>query len=665
VPLRTAPPNLVMRVRTDDGRARKRPRNSSAACSKAKRPRAPHAPRAETRREKDQAHRPALVALSSTGAEAPAKPRGGQCLAWKQRQPEALAKLAELFPTIRLRPEYADPERWQELVKGKDSKIEGNCSRCGKEVRASLHNLLSSGQGFKNCRCNPLPKIQTRQELRAAREEAVLHPSAILEGIQSRAFSSEELGHPVPVTSGEAGAERAATTAVSDDEAKEGRQDASAGKLGGWIDRQQEFVELMRSRFPHVRLDESFQDPDGWAECLGKQKHTNVKISATCSGCGERLSALLQNLVKTKYQGFGASNGVPCKCHVKATALAKARQRLPANHQILHVELRETSESKKVQNCTFVITKCTTCQKECKTKVKTLLATKGPACWCSGNAPWKGEGGYQHMISILTERKDSRHYEAAFDLAWWIENVSNINSVVPLRCTLCAETVRCIRVSNIQNGTSVGCQCRLHGASTLRNFLRQAFPDATLSEEVFTLVSPETGRTLKGDFALFQNADTRQSDLAHICQVLGLDEARATSRSIVVELDGDAHFSERFDGHYKPRYARNDLLKEERVLKDGGTIIRLTQRSIMWSSPGGVPWKDFLKLSVAHALTRGDGGCVLHQDLPCYTTWEESAYVRERRPPSTISNAMRVEKIPGLCERVAVPAVAPPVEIHA
>lgn len=651
-----------MRVRTDDGRARKRPRNSSAACSKAKRPRAP---RAETPRETDQARRPALVASSSSGAEAPAKPRGGQCLAWKQRQQEALAKLAELFPTIQLRPEYADPERWQERVKGKDSKIEGNCSRCCKEVRASLHHLLSSGQGFKNCRCNPLPKIQARQGLRAAREEVVLHPSAILEGIQSRAFGSKELGHLVPVTSGEAEAERATTTAVSDDEAKEGRQDASAGKVSGWIDRHQEFVELMCSRFPHVRLDESFQDPDGWAECLGKQKFMDVKISATCSGCKERLSASLHNLVKTKYQGFGLPSGVPCKCHVKATALAKARQRLSAHHQILRIELRESSQRKKVQNCAFVITKCTTCQKECETEVKSLLATKGPACWCSGNAPWKGEGGYRHMISILAERKDSRHYEGAFDLAWWLENVSNQQSLVPLRCTLCAETVRCIRVSSIQNGTSVGCQCRLHGASTLRSFLRQAFPDATLSEEVFTLVSPETGKALKSDFALFQNAATRQSDLAHICQVLGLDEARATSRSIVVELDGDAHFSETFDGHFKPRYARNDLLKEERVLQDAGTLIRLTQRSIMWGSPGGVPWHDFLKLSVAHALTRGDGGCVLHQDLPCYTTWEESAYVRERRPPSTISNAMRVEKIPGLCERVAVPAVSPPVEIQA
>ena len=461
---------------------------------------------------------------------------GGQCAPWSERRQEAMSKLEHLFPTVVFNREYYDETKWRRFVQGKNSKVMGQCQQCQTNVCASLHNLLTSGQGFKNCRCNPLAKDHITQERRLDRRiEPAGRPRI------STAIDAEQREAGGATTSPRAAALDSDDVNDANASSAPAERAVMRGLQGSWALRFNDFQQLMGERFSHIQLDDRFAREELWASSLGKTP-TMAKITGTCGVCGVPVSALLLNLVKAQYQGFGTAAGVPCKCHIKAVAFNKARLRLPDHQKLLRIELQETTNRKKVQNCSFAVTHCSQCGMQCRTQVKVLLSTRGPACQCSNMASWAGEDGYTRMMSLLSKHADTRHYEAAFDMKWWMTNVMSANTQVPLRCTICSQTVRNIRISNIQQGTSVGCNCQLHGQSSLAAFLVELFPQAPARQEVPVVRNPATGRELRGDFALLKTIETRDAELSHICDVLELDSESAHVKHIVLELDGDAHF---------------------------------------------------------------------------------------------------------------------------
>ena len=57
----------------------------------------------------------------------------------------------------------------------------------------------------------------------------------------------------------------------------------------------------------------------------------------------------------------------------------------------------------------------------CATLVELLVkTTNGVACSYSDEAVWKGEQGYACMTGFMKSLNDTRHYEPAFNLPWWL-----------------------------------------------------------------------------------------------------------------------------------------------------------------------------------------------------------------------------------------------------
>ncbi len=289
-------------------------------------------------------------------------------------------------------------------------------------------------------------------------------------------------------------------------------------------------------RFPKVQLDQRFCAEEGWRDAVGKAKGSTI-LTGKCKGCGVELAGAIFNVLKnTAHQNFGAPSGRPCVCRFLDKARETAAQLLDAKQRILRMEMKEEDWGNP-QSQSYVYTQCGECGMECCTLVR-LLETSAPACWCGNNAPWRGVQGYEHLLEIVAKYEETRFYATAFDKDWWLERVENNNSKIPMRCTLCNETVREIRLSSIQQGMSVGCKCKLHGMSTLQRWLGEALPNVKVQPECRVATNPETNRPLFVDLGLFTDATSADRDRIFLSRILEVSAAsgRCPSAHIYVEF---------------------------------------------------------------------------------------------------------------------------------
>ena len=557
-----------------------------------------------------------------------AKRRGGQHASVSARQEEILGALRSRFPTVEWDDKFNDAAKWRELVTSSAVPITGKCGACGVNVTVTSKSQLTNNAGLTGCKCNA-PKKETKASKKRKKEDTEV-PQDPREQTPSLASSSSM----DPTTPQEVAS----------------REEVPAMRGSGpWKKRFEEATAEITRRFPNVELDEKFRTKEGWAKALGE----SVLLTGKCTGCDVPMGPTsIYNLLKTDGQGFGTSHKKQCVCAVLASAKERAAKLLLKCYVILRMELKEEDWGD-AQNNAYVHTKCTECQRESCTRGHSLGRDHQPACWCSNTAPWRDEQGFEHFCAIVDKFKDTRFYEAAFDKDWWMQNVTNCKSKIPMRCTLCNES-RDILITSIQQGNGGGCACARQGQLVLKNFLHETFPRLDLACECEAGYSPKTDRMLRFDFGLLLDSGKMAEQLRHICAVLEIGTI-PSSTPIYIELDGDHHFSGKYDHHDKSNCAYNDHIKESTAVDEEKRVIRITWRSIMWHSPSGPSWKSYMLDALRWVLTH-PGGCVLHPDLPCYTTWEESAYVKEHAPRGCIEAPLRGDGYPvGTCVCWPVP----------
>ena len=367
-----------------------------------------------------------------------------------------------------------------------------------------------------------------------------------------------------------------------------------------WAHRAEEGLAILQRFHPHFQPQWTIEN---WYMHV---RGAFCNIPGICRLCGLEIQGTIQNLINNKQSPGSAIEGVPHDCAQIAKGVTLATRLLEGTtHVLIDVQLlrhecpvimMEPGGCGRVmwkkQRYATAITRCQTCNRKCSMQVRAIADGHAIACWCNNVGIWQGDEGYFWMIRIIRRRRDICHYEAAFTLQWWRENVVNNNTKIPMACTDCREK-RYIRLSSIQSGNGVGCACTQRGAQLLKDFLQAEFLDVPLRPEPRICQNPATGKWLAADFAM--------------------DFPKAT---IYVELDGQQHFSCQYDGHEDLDYATRDLTKELEVCKKGQAMIRLTQNTL-WR--GNLPWKDFLRTAVATVLAQNaPHGCIIHQNLPCY-----------------------------------------------
>ena len=402
-----------------------------------------------------------------------------------------------------------------------------------------------------------------------------------------------------------------------------------------WKYRFAEATAALGRRFPDLELDAPFRTAEGWAAAVTVSTH----LTGHCRGCDQRVDSSVADVL-SHGQGFG------CNCAHLATAKVQAVAHLQARYVFVRMEMEPGAGC----NRACIHTRCAECGHEGGTAVHSIVQGQQPGCWCNGHAPWAGGQGYGHFCGIVATYGPSRFYEIAFDRDWWLEHVETRNSKVPLRCTACRGDPKYVRINDIQQGGGPGCGCQYHAQENMGCFLQGISTMGRIVPQHPAGRSPKTGAMLTWDFA--DRIDTPEGyDL--FCVLLGLVPGTFVVIIFYLEVDGDQHFTGFYGGHECVDGAYRDHVKECWAVDAAESVIRIPWHSIMRPSPNMRPWKEYLLAAMRCAVQHP--GCVLHPDLPCYTTSAESVYVQEHAESTQLSAPLRDESFPEGCVRRALP----------
>ena len=177
----------------------------------------------------------------------------------------------------------------------------------------------------------------------------------------------------------------------------------------------------------------------------------------------------------------------------------------------------------------------------------------------------------------------------------WVNQCNGCRYYPRLRCLECREVVTSTSVLCLQQGGGVGCTCRNKTERKLCEWLRQRFPEATVTPQ-----SPGPGR-MHFDFRV----------------------AFADGIEVFVELDGPQHFW-KDQPYYTTEGCKRDLQKEEWAMARGLCVLRVLQENV-WNDR--YDWQGWLTRSFEDARS-GE----LHPITPEAREYrsEESTYVQLR-----------------------------------
>ena len=486
---------------------------------------------------------------------------------WSKKRFLFVQHITKEYPDFTM-DETFNEEAWPKLVKGKDSRITGKCCRCGVANGGSIAHIMGK-QG--------LPKCKTA----ACREP----PSEALAQVDN-----EE---------GEEGADE---------------QEVTRPKLTHNANFDV-VMDFFKTYHPSMQLAAHLRTLQGWEANIVTQSSV---IEATCTLCGSVCKCAAQNILFNG-QGFCRSCKVLTRGWEEALRIYKHAAAAITNphmaqegsgQRYLHVDVECLNAG-----CGWKGEQSVRYHKMLHKKDPTALIS--PCKKCNSVVPWKGEGGYHNLLAILEHYSETRFYKMVLDLPQWLHCVINCNSKVPIQCAICDE-VREVRLSSIQQGSSVGCGC-LRAVLAFEAELKRLLPGIEVKSEVKI---KDTSGTF--DFAVFVGTpeDNSRSYL-DICGCLGLNPAPTTPR-IVFEHDGRQHFDLSIYGEKNVEIGKRDLFKDLYACKEGITVIRVQQTSV-WKDDS--PWKEFLKSAIAYALVN-PGGRIICEDAPNYV--DAGEYVRFR-----------------------------------
>jgi len=409
----------------------------------------------------------------------------------------------------------------------------------------------------------------------------------------------------------------------------------------------------------------------------------NVGLLNHVDGCSNEVLAQSSTVEEAETNAPSATTS-----RVQAKTITRAEEvlpsRLPAHHAFIKVLTKPGVGGRTgMQDVMYVESQCRTCGQRCETRGSQLLHTS-VVCACSNVAPWAGTSGFERFSQLVEVNKESKHCELAFDLTFWLQNVVNLKSKVPLRCVLCG-TVGEVAITSIQQGNSVECQCTMKGFTTFHKFMETIFNDVDLAREVCIVKSEDTHRSLHSDLTLLLDAEKRDEELKRISCALGLSLDVVKARVIHFEVDGKKHFTGAFNGQRQESSGWNDIYKEEAILAQGDAVIRVPQMWITTTQTAEdiAAWKAYVMQALRFCLTDVGGGAIVHPDDESYCTDVSSEYVKhhseESRAYANRAAHVRVRVGPatkvaeGICVRRAqhlqplaseqVPATAPAAEV--
>lgn len=538
----------------------------------------PGRPAADVVADEDEA-----VDAAATTPPPAKRPRGGQCQPWSQRRSEFLALIGDKYPHFSLDEAFAE-EAWPDLVKGKDSRITGKCARCAVAVSASIAHIMGK-QG--------LPKCKTESCRHATQAAAPAENVAVARGEEGGGWQADD-SEPRP-------------------------------KLNHNSDFKV-VMDFFATYHPTVRLAARLRCHAGWESSIVSQASV---IEATCTLCGAERACAAQNIL---FNGQGFCR--PCK--ILTSGLEDA-MRLYRHANVAISNPHMAAESAKSQRYLHVDLECLNrgCgwkgvqsvryHKVLRNRDPTLIIN--PCKKCNDVLPWKGEAGFGAFLQILEHYKETRFYTSAITLSQWLQRVENQNSLVRIRCVLCDET-RDVRLSNFQQGGSVGCGC-LRSAVAFEAELTRLLPHARVRAEVS--LKDATGTF---DFVMLRD----RAEYLQTCHDFGVGAAQEIPL-IAFELDGPQHFSLVIYGYPNEEIGKRDFCKDLTSCEAGVTLIRLQQRSLWREAassarlhldpPSPSSWKEYLRSALAFALQR-PGGRIICEDAPNYVDDRGSAYARLR-----------------------------------
>ena len=506
---------------------------------------------------------------------------------WSKRRAELVEILSSKYPSFELDAVF-DEAGWGELVKGKDTRITGKCKICQTPNGASISKIAGI-QGLPKCKepcCTAsrlLPDSQVQPEL--------LDLDAI------------------------------------DDDASEEEEVRPKLNHRSYFEEVMAFMEIYH---PHVRLRGDLMTPLGWKAAIQTQTSS---IEVTCLLCDQVRSASSQNIL---YNGQGFCQA----CTRLQTGYKKAVGVLSGLLRISNPHMRSqgTGQGQRychvdvecmVKDCGWKDTLCT--RSYAGILKKDPQAKIIPCKRCNKVEPWRTLAGFHNFQRILEFYQETRFYKPVLDADSWLQKVTNLKSKVPIQCAICNE-IREVRLSNIQQGGSVGCGC-LRSSYALEAELLKIFPSVKIRREVKLIGG------LKMDFAYFFDEDASVSRLQYLkaCQDLKILPSSENVK-IGIELDGPQHFSWVIFSEPNEQIGLRDFHKDVAACESGTTLIRVQQMSVWENAPH---WKDFLRSALMYAVST-PGGRVICEDNPNYT---HSSKYADMRSSGSLSILRRCEKI--------------------
>jgi hypothetical protein len=212
---------------------------------------------------------------------------------------------------------------------------------------------------------------------------------------------------------------------------------------------------------------------------------------------------------------------------------------------------------------------CLVCLYDTSSTIKDIIEGHGPGCWCNNNGLWKSKPGWERMQSIL----DGMELDGSkMTWTWWQQNIKDAHSKLVVKCKCGIESHNSCLYSVVA-GHGITCTCKY---ATQKKLLKWLQTLGNVQREKQGCKNPETGYTLRFDY--FMTIDLPLTMMHGI--------------KFAVELDGPHHFGwNPFMKKFCRGTAERDLLKENWMLSQGHSLIRLHQPDVLNDKSD---WKQFV-----------------------------------------------------------------------
>jgi hypothetical protein len=353
--------------------------------------------------------------------------------------------------------------------------------------------------------------------------------------------------------------------------------------LASWAGEQgrQRYLHIIASR--RLNVDVSQLTTEWWEANI---KDSNSRPNVRCKVCHHICTSTINSVVNSR-KDFGCfcNNSVPWTGEVGRLRFIQV-----ATDRKLTIDLTKITEKWWKRHITGsnsnILAHCLECGHLTSSTIATIMVGKNPGCWCNGAVPWKIKHGWERMLRIIDELGLDG---SIMTWLWWEQHITGCYSKLLIKCKECLMITDTTSIDALYNGSGIRCLCRWKTQKKLHDWLQTV---GNVDIEAGTCINPETGYRLPVDFFV------TTSDL-----------------QFGVELDGSQHFGwNHFAREFSALAAEHDLFKEEWMLNQGRSVIRLYQPDVLHDT---ARWQEFIQDSI-DKIRKTTEAKVYTPDIPQY-----------------------------------------------